>query len=218
MTDETDPGTPGPQDVPGDRAEAEPENLPAVPDREVFDTHCEAALDDPPPPVPVPGAQPVYVDLIEPREERLPVIPDSLAGLANIKRSAVRVGGRYWHTTRYHGLRSPVYLLAALAWAAAGVFRLAGRQLHWWWLLEQHEMRSLAAAVGDSREWLKLHKEAKQTRHTRGIILVGEAVVIAVAAVQYLTWLGWVLLGAVALPVLPASAARPAAGSSAPRS
>jgi len=43
-------------------------------------------------------------------------------------------------------------------------------------------------------------------------------VVIAVAAVQYLTWLGWVLLGAVALPVLPASAARPAAGSSAPRS
>ena len=205
----------------------EPGNLPAVPDpdpspgppgdadefpaerQEGLDTHYEVELDLG---TAAPGTQPVFVDLTEPREDRLPVIPGSLRGWVNIRRTAARVGGRWWHVSRYRAVRSPWYLLAALWWAVVGVFRLTGRQLGWWWLTEQHYLRSLAAASGDSREWMKLHREAKQTRHTRGLILAGETVAIGVAAfaaVHYLPWWAWALFAMVALPLL-ATVGRPA--------
>ena len=190
-----------------------PRNLPAVPGREdaaadiARDIHYEAALDDAPA-----SGPPVYVDLTRPREDRLPIIPDSLRGLDNIRATVARVGGRHWHSARYHGLRCPVYLLAASAWAVVGVLRILGRLLRWWHVTEQHGLRSEAAATGDSREWLKLHKEAKETRRVRAIILGGlaAAVIIAtVAMLRYAPWWAWALLAAVALPML-ARAGRPA--------
>jgi hypothetical protein len=185
-------------------------NLPAIPDDgdpAVRDTHYDVAID--PEPAPAPAAP---VDPLPVREDRLPVIPQQLRGAANIKATVARVGGRHWHIARYHGLRFPAYLLTGAGWAVVGVLRLTGRQLAWWHLLEQHHLRSEAAAAGDSREWMKLHKEAKETRRVRGLILAGEAAALALAAVamwRYSPWWGWALLACVLLPLL-ARAGRPA--------
>ena len=84
--------------------------------------------------------------------ERLPILPLWLRSRAELRAAAAVVGGQQWHRARYHGLRSPVYLLAALFWALAGAARLVSVQLAWWWVLEQHDLRSDAAASGDSRE------------------------------------------------------------------
>ena len=157
-------------------------------------------------------ARPVYVDPVPAEGVRLPVLPDALRGLEGMKRAGRRAGGRAGHAAAYHGLRSPVYLASALVWALVGVFRVIGRQLHWWWVLEQHGLRSAAAANGDSREWMRLHKEAKDTRATRGRILAAEAVVLVLAGVllwRYAPWWADALTGAVAL-VLLARAGRPA--------
>jgi hypothetical protein len=187
----------------------EPRNLPAVPESaEVArDIHYEAHLDD----APVTGPA-VYVDATAARETRLPVIPASLRGRDNIRATVARVSARHWHWARFHGLRAPVYLLLATAWAVVGVLRITGRLLRWWHVAEQHGLRSQAAASGDSKEWLKLHQEAKETRRIRGIILaaLGAAVLVAaVAMLRFAPWWGWALLAAVALPAL-ARAGRPA--------
>ena len=179
----------------------DPRNLPAIPDREdvARDIHYETDLDE----APVSGP-PVYVDLTRTREDRLPVIPDSLRGLDNIRATVARVGGRHWHNVRFHGFRAPVYLLAAAMWAVVGVLRILGRLLRWWHVTEQHGLRSEAAATGDSREWMKLHKEAKETRRVRGMFLIALAVAIVIGAAAmwaYSPWWGWALLGVLLLVV-----------------
>jgi DNA segregation ATPase FtsK/SpoIIIE, S-DNA-T family len=156
-------------------------------------------------------AVPVYADITGVPGERLPIIPPNLRGRANIKATIVLAGGQQWHRARYHGLRFPLYLLAALAWAVIGLFRVIGRQVHWWWVIEQHELRSQAAAAGDSREWMRLHKEAKQTRQVRGIVLACELVALLIAALALWLkgpWWSWYAVAVVALPLL-ARAGRP---------
>ena len=178
--------------------------LHAVPDQpETFtarDIHYEVAIDEEPPPV---AAVPVDPAPVDGRAVLLPVIPAHLQTIEGVKLAARRHAGRQWHRARYHGLRSPKYLLAAAGWAAVGVLRLAGRQIRWWWVLEQHGLRSGAAADGDSREWMRLHKEAKQTRKVRGFILLAEmfALVAGTALlVKYAPWPAW---GAAAVIVVP---------------
>ncbi|MGH3400615.1 MAG: hypothetical protein ACRDPO_38630, partial [Streptosporangiaceae bacterium] len=85
-------------------------------------------------------------------------------------------------------------------------------QLHWAWLLEQHGLRSQAAADGDSREWSKLHKQAQETRKVRLMILAAELAALIVAAVALAHWGTWWLWAAACLVVLPflATAGRPA--------
>ncbi len=181
----------------------EPANLPAVPgDVEPrLDIHYEADLDEAPPA----AGPPVYVDLTRSAGERLPVIPESLRGLGNIRASVVRAGGRHWHSARYHGVRSPLYLVLAVAWAVVGLLRITGQMLRWWHVNEQFSLRSQAAAASDAAEWLKLHREAKETRRVRGIILAGLAtglVVGVVALLRFGQWWPWMLLVCVGLPVL----------------
>jgi len=145
-------------------------------------------------------------------ETRLPVIPAHLKTVAGVRAAAAHHAGRQWHKARYHGFRSPKYLLASLGWAVAGLFLLAGRQLRWWWALEQHELRSRAAAAGDAKEWIKLHNEAKQTRKVRGIVLGIEATTIVVAVVLLVKAAPWWVQAITATAVLPllAAAGRPA--------
>lgn len=123
---------------------------------------------------------------------------------------------RHWRLLRHraavHGLRAPLYLALAVMWAVVGVFRVAGRQVRWWWVLEQHALRSAAVEHSDSREWMRLHKEAKDTRRVRGYVLAAEvlAVIGVVAVVEVAgAWWWWLLLGSLLLPVL-ARAGRPA--------
>ena len=185
------------------RAEVVP--IRAVPDQpETFkasDIHYEVAIDEEPAAVPA-----VPVDLpppVPPEGLLLPVIPDHLRTLDGVRVHLRRHAGRQWHRARYHGIRSPRYLLLAVIWAVIGLFRLAGRQVAWWQHLEAHSLRSQAVAAGDSREYMKLHKESKQVRKIRGGILAGEVVAIGTGAallVKYAPWYAW---GAAALIVLP---------------
>ena len=174
------------------QAESEPgtEVVPAVPAEVV------PAGQAPAPPAP---ARAVYADITRAPGERLPILPPSLRGRENMRAALALAAGQAWHRTWYHGLRSPLYLVAVLGWAVIGAARLVIRQIHWWWVLEQHTLRSQAAANGDTAAWMRLHKQAKATRHVRGLVLLGEAVALAMAATvaaRYAPlWPGLVLAG-----------------------
>lgn len=143
--------------------------------------------------------------------ERLPVIPLHLRGRANLRATLVLAGAQNWHRARYHGVRSLFYLVAVLVWAVIGLVRLAGRQIAWWWVIEQEGLRSQAAADGNAAEWMRLHKQAKQDRHLRGMVLGGELITLAIAGgimAKYGPWWAWTAGAAIALPLL-ARAGRP---------
>jgi DNA segregation ATPase FtsK/SpoIIIE, S-DNA-T family len=105
----------------------------------------------------------------------------------------------------FHAVRLPKYTVLTAAFAPLGVLRLAGRQLRWWWVLEQHAIRQHAAGKNDAETWLKLHHEAKRTRAGRGLWLLAElasvsggtlALILAAPAVAQAT------VAAVLVPVL----------------
>ena len=132
--------------------------------------------------------------LPDPDGEAYPVIPEHLRSLAGIGEALSRHGRRFGHRASFHGIRAPRYLLLSVVWGVVGVFRLAGRQLAWWWLSEQDFLRSHAVASADSREWMKLHREAKDTRRVRGIMLAGEAFALLLAVLalmRFAPWWGW---------------------------
>jgi S-DNA-T family DNA segregation ATPase FtsK/SpoIIIE len=202
--------------MPTEPAEGQPgaEVVPLHPDvLAAADTSYEIDLDDGQPArAAVPVDPPHMPAAAGPAPSRLPVLPDHLRGLDGMRRAALRTGGRAWHGARYHGIRSPLYLARAAAWAVVGVLVLAVRQIRWWWVTEQSALRSRAVVDGDSREWLKLHKEAKEPRHLRGLVLLAELVAVAVACVvlaRFSPWWGWILAAAAAVPLL-AVTGRPA--------
>ena len=182
---------------------------PAVP---AADTSYEITLDD----GTAPAAEPVHhgegIPLPARPGERRPVIPAHLRTWPGVRGAAARHGGLLAHRAAYHGLRSPGYLLKASGWALYGLLVILERARRWWWLAEQTRLRSLAVIAGDSREWRNLHKDAKNSRRDRGLILAAGflAIVAAAAAmVKFAPWWAWALLAAVALPLL-ARAGRPA--------
>lgn len=163
-------------------------------------THFEVDLD----PEPAPTHAPIYVDVVSKQDERRPIIPAQWMP-QNLPRTVRYHAGRNAHRATYHLLRSPKYLFWTVVWGVWGVFRLVGRQIHWWWLLEQHPIRQNAATQNDAFTWGKLHKEAKATRLFRGWVLVAEllALVIAYDLLRYVAP-AWVdaLVAAVAVPLL----------------
>ena len=172
------------------------DNLPAVP----ADVHYEVALDDEPRPV-----APALVDMQPGQTALLPVIPAHLSTLEGLKAAAGRQAALHWHRSLFHAIRSPRYAVLVMTYAVAGVFKLTGRQLRWWWLHEQHTLRSQAVLDGDSREWKSLHKVARETRRQRGLVLLAEAVAVAgggTALVLFGRWWMWVLACLVLLPSL----------------
>ena len=118
------------------------------------------------------------------------------------------------HRGAYHG--DPVTRLPAQGVRVGGV-RAAGHRSsglrRWWWLAEQTRLRSLAVIAGDSREWRNLHKDAKNTRRDRGLVLLAAAFGPRRGRSRrwwtFAPWWGWAILAAVALPLL-ARAGRPA--------
>src|SRR5260221_9473849 len=117
------------------------------------DIHYDAALDE----RPDAAAEPSLVGEAEAEteDEWLPAVPH-WARMESIRYYAAR--GR--HAALKHALHSPEYLLKTVVYGIRGMFKLAGRQVRWWWVTESHELRSLAAASGDAREWRSLHKVA----------------------------------------------------------
>ena len=143
------------------------------------DIHYEAVLDPPP-------DQPALPELVgevvaDTEDAWLPVFPH-WARADSLRYYRARAA----HAGLKHTLHSPEYLAKTLLYGILGVFKLAARQIHWWWVLEQEGLRSLAAAAGDAREWRALHKVGKETRKVRGGILAAQ--IAGLALLVALTW------------------------------
>lgn len=171
-----------------------------------FEVHLDS---EPAGPVPVDEGEGFV--LPDPDGEQYPVIPEHLRTIGGIGEAIGRHGRRLGHRAAFHGIRAPRYLLLMAVWGLAGAFRVAGRQLAWWWVAEQDILRSHAVASADSREWMRLHREVKDTRRVRGIILAAELFALlagVLALMRFAPWWGQALAAVVALPLL-ARAGRP---------
>jgi DNA segregation ATPase FtsK/SpoIIIE, S-DNA-T family len=161
---------------------------------------------------------PAYVDVSDGRPHRKPIIPghlrdgDGLAGLRRgIKRHLHHRGLEHGHRAAYHGIRSPRYLMLTLVWAVVGAFRVCGRIIAWWHAVDLYQLEHQAAADGLLSDHLRIHRQGRETRTARGIMVgltaFATVVVLAVMAKYAPAWT-WVLLAMVAIPVL-ARAGRP---------
>ena len=149
-------------------------------------------------------AAPVYADVTV-TPERRPVIPVRLQR-ENLRYTLENAAEKQWYRFRYYVI-VPRFLLylAVVVWAVVGLVRLFGVQLHWFWLLEQHDLRADAVIAGDSREWRALHREAKETRKNRGRVLLAELAAVTAAAValaHFSRWWLWAAVGCVTVPLL----------------
>ncbi|MEV0592461.1 hypothetical protein [Nonomuraea cavernae] len=182
------------------------------PRQAVRDTSYEVELDAPPDeaddagtaPVPVDPPAPVLLES-EQGDKRRPIIPPglrrgSLPG--TVRKTAERVA----YVAGFHAARAPWYTVQALWWAIVGVFRLIGRQLRWWWVIEQYTLLQNSASDNDPAMWLKLHREGKATRRWRGIALFFEVIalgiVVLIAVGADLAPLWWAGITAALVPVL----------------
>ncbi|HZE34294.1 MAG TPA: hypothetical protein VE198_23020, partial [Actinoallomurus sp.] len=167
----------------------------------VQDTHYEVTLDDE---TVRHGQGTVLVDPPAREGERRPIIAPQWHGLDSIKATVRRIIGRWAYHAGYHAARAPQYAAQGGFWAGVGVFRLIGRQVRWWWVTEQHALRQHAADRNDAELWMKLHRDAKNTRTWRGIVLAGEAAGVG-TGVAVVAGGPWWLTGAalaVAVPFL----------------
>jgi S-DNA-T family DNA segregation ATPase FtsK/SpoIIIE len=183
--------------------DSSPDRLEVPPVGEVFDAQTSPAD---PARTPKPAREPVFAAIVSKGEPRRPIVPAVLRR-GNLKPTVKNVTGRVAHKSAYHLARLPLwYLPLALFWSAAGVFKLAGRQITWWWVLEQHHLRQQAATDNDGIMWLRLHREAKVTRAWRGSVLLVEVVFLTVVVVALVFvapwWVDVVLLLVVVVPTL----------------
>jgi DNA segregation ATPase FtsK/SpoIIIE, S-DNA-T family len=179
---------------------------PAKQPRAASDTSFEVELDE----EPARRHEPVYVDVVSRDDELLPIVPANWRTWDNARISVRRIRARWWHIARWHAVRAPWHGLLLTWFALVGVFRLAGRQLRWWWVAEQDDLRQRAATDNEPEVWSKLTDQARAIRLYRGIVLLGEVAGLVVVLVLLHYSPGWVtvLLVVVAVPLL-ARAGRP---------
>lgn len=182
-------------------------DLPAV----VSDTSLEVELDAEPETGPEPVDDGIGY-MLDDEPDSYPVIPYEMRSLSGIGGALARPARVAGHRAAFHGVRAPAYVVQMTFWALVGAGRITSRQVAWWWVAETDSLRSAAVASGDAREWMRLHKEAKDARMTRGIVLAGEAVVLLIVVILLIVaapWWGQALAVSVALPLL-ARAGKPA--------
>lgn len=201
------PGQPDPDDDPppieGEVVPFPARNGDAVPAGE-SDSSYEVVLDD------GQGVEPEPVDdgygyALDDEPDAYPVIPEHLRTLDGLGATLARAARRGGHHAAFHTVRLPKYALFASWWGIVGAAKLAGRQLSWWWVTETDLLRSAAVASGDSREWMKLHREAKETRMVRGVVLGAEVLgllLVVLVMAKEAPWWVWALAAAVAVPAL----------------
>jgi S-DNA-T family DNA segregation ATPase FtsK/SpoIIIE len=176
----------------------------------VSDTSYEVELDDDAAGTPAPVDDGIGF-VLDDEPDAYPVIPEHLRTLDGIGGTLARHGRRMGHRAAFHGVRAPGYVVLTGWWAGVGVFRVASRQLSWWWVTETELLRSAAVANQDAREWMRLHKEAKETRLIRGIVLAAEALGLSLGGMLLATVApGWMQAAvAAAAAVMLARAGRP---------
>jgi DNA segregation ATPase FtsK/SpoIIIE, S-DNA-T family len=154
---------------------------------------------------------PAYVDVSDGRAQRKPIIPhhlrdgDGLAGLGRgVKRHLHHRALEHGHRALYHGVRSPRYAVLHLGWAVVGFFRVGGRIIAWWHATDLYQLKHQAAADGLLSDHLRIHRQGRDTRTARGIILAVAAFIALVCLVVVLKWAPWILAVAAvaAIPVL----------------
>ena len=156
---------------------------------------------------PVPG----YVDLTRAEPQRRAIIPAHWRTLEAAKRHLQLAAARHGHRAAYHGVRSPGYAVLAAGYAVRGVFVVLHRIIRWWHIPGTTELEHQAAADGLLNDHLRLHKQGRDTRKARGIILAVTAAVILVAVdtmARFAPWWAWGVLAAAAFTAL-ARAGRP---------
>ncbi|GAA5033770.1 cell division protein FtsK [Actinopolymorpha pittospori] len=135
---------------------------------------------------PRPGRGSVPVDAPPaPDGQRRPVIPPALWP-RNIGGTTKRTAGRWAHITAFHTVRAPWYGMQVATYSLRGLYRLVAQQIAWWWVRNHFTLLQHAADANDTKEWAKVLREIKATRLWRGIVLIGEA--IAVALCLPLAW------------------------------
>ena len=157
----------------------------------------------------VPG--PAYVDLTSGDAQRRRIIPEHWASREAARRHVQLAAARHGHRAAYHGVRSPGYAALAAGYAVRGVFVTAARVIRWWHIPATAELEHQAAADGLLNDHLRLHKQGRDTRKARGIIVAAVAAVVLVAVdvmVRFAPWWAWGLAAA-AVFVSLAMAGRP---------
>jgi S-DNA-T family DNA segregation ATPase FtsK/SpoIIIE len=169
------------------------------------DAQTEVAFDEDPRPVAA------YVDVTGGGAQRKPVIPEHWQTWDAAKRHVALAAARHRHVAAYHAVRSPAYFVKASGFAVWGVFVTSRRLISWWHIPGTTRLEWEAAADGLLNEHLRLHKQGRETRKARGIILgvcLALAATGAVAMSRFAPWWGWALL-AVTLYAASAMAGRP---------
>ena len=154
---------------------------------------------------------PAYTDLSDGRAQRKPIVPAHWRTWEAAREHVKLAAGRQGHAAAYHGVRAPAYLFLTAWWALVGLGRTLAALLAWWHVPDLHKLERQAAEDGLLSDHLRIHKAGKETRTARGLILLGCAaglVAVLVILAQAPAW-AWILLGAVALPLL-ARTGRPA--------
>jgi hypothetical protein len=134
----------------------------------------------------VPG--PAYVDITGAGAQRKRIIPDHWATRDAARRHVRLAAERNAHRAAYHGIRAPGYAALATGYAVRGLFVTAIRVIGWWQIPGTAQLERQAAADGLLNDHLRLHKQGRETRKARGIILavtVAGAVLAAVAMAAY---------------------------------
>jgi S-DNA-T family DNA segregation ATPase FtsK/SpoIIIE len=120
---------------------------------------------------------------------------------------------RAGHHAAYHLFpsRAITRLVNTLRYAAVGIGKLLVALIAWWHVAEQAYLRNEAVAANDPRTYLQLQKNGKESRLTRGLVLLAclAAAVLAGALITVHVPLAWIPIGCVAVPLL-AWAGRPA--------
>ena len=154
---------------------------------------------------------PSYVDLTGGDAKRRPIVPDHWSSWENAKRHITLMAARHGHRAAYHSVRSPAYFTKSLGFAVWGVAVAVRRLVAWWHIPGTTRLEWDAAANGQLHEHLRLHKQGRETRKARGIILALclAGVTAGVAAMAaFAPWWGWAL-AAVALFAAFTAAGRP---------
>ncbi len=173
-------------DTPGTDLVPHPGDTPGPPHDSSFDLPLDVEPVEAAPTVLVEPPPPPSVEV-----ERRPIIPAGLRR-GTLAATVRHTAGRWRHISAYHAVRLPWYAVVVLHAAMVGASRTASRVVAWASLPETDRLMATATAAGDAGTWLKLARELRGTRRTRGAAVAAAAGGIAAI---------WALV----LPTLPSS-------------
>ncbi len=142
------------------------------------DRHLDIPLDDEEPPT----RATVYVDAVVREDTRIPIIPASFHGWANIKATLKRWAGMVGYRIAAHSWRAVlIYTPLALFWSIPGLFKLIGRQLVTAQIRQAAHLMTVAAGREDSEAWHKARKAFLEDFRRQLLTFAIKTLVIAAA-------------------------------------